>query len=97
LSLSVEEQVNFARPSIDVLFESASDVFGDRLLGILLTGANEDGAAGLRRIRDEGGVTVVQDPVSAYCPVMPSSALKILQPDYMLPPRQIGELLETLR
>ena len=56
--------VHFSRPSVDVLFESAADVYGERLLGIILTGANEDGTAGLHAIHCAGGITVVQQPVT---------------------------------
>ncbi|WP_442484979.1 chemotaxis protein CheB [Aeoliella sp. SH292] len=75
LSLSVEEQVNYSRPSIDVLFETAALAFGHGLLGIVLTGANNDGAAGLRCILDAGGTAIVQQPDSAYASAMPMSAI----------------------
>jgi two-component system chemotaxis response regulator CheB len=75
LSLSVEEQVNYSRPSIDVLFETAAIAFGNGLLGIVLTGANNDGAAGLRCIVDAGGTAIVQQPDSAYASTMPMSAI----------------------
>ena len=65
LALSADELVNYSRPSIDVLFESAADVYGARLLGIILTGANEDGAAGLAAVHAAGGITIVQEPDSA--------------------------------
>jgi two-component system chemotaxis response regulator CheB len=76
LSLSVDEPVLFSRPSIDVLFESAADAIGDGLLGVILTGASNDGAQGLRSILDQGGTTIVQDPVSAYASAMPKAALE---------------------
>jgi two-component system chemotaxis response regulator CheB len=97
LSISVEEPVHFARPSIDVLFDSASDVFRDRLLGILLTGANDDGAAGLKRIHKRGGATVVQDPTTAKHETMPASALKLFKPTFTLDVGEIGPLLAALR
>jgi two-component system chemotaxis response regulator CheB len=75
LSLSVEEQVNFSRPSIDVLFETAALAFGSGLLGIVLTGANNDGAAGLKCILNVGGSAIVQHPDSAYASAMPLSAI----------------------
>jgi two-component system chemotaxis response regulator CheB len=74
LALSADEPVNFSRPSIDVLFASASDVYGERLMGVILTGANSDGAEGLAAVRRAGGLTVVQDPQSAQAPLMPQSA-----------------------
>jgi two-component system chemotaxis response regulator CheB len=75
LALSTDEAVNYSRPSIDVLFESAADIFGDGLLGIVLTGANHDGAAGLRAVVDAGGQAIVEDPAGAYASAMPMAAL----------------------
>ena len=74
-ALSIDEQVQYSRPSIDVLFESAADAYGERAVAVVLTGANEDGAAGLRRIKARGGVTIVQDPDSAERPEMPRAAI----------------------
>lgn len=76
LTLSVDDPVNFSRPSIDVLFESASDVFGERMMGIVLSGANADGARGLSAICAAGGMGLVQSPDSAYCAAMPDAALR---------------------
>jgi len=76
LALSTDEPVNYSRPSIDVLFESAADACGDSLLGIILTGANHDGAAGLKAVFDQGGVAVVEDPARAYAQAMPMAALE---------------------
>jgi two-component system, chemotaxis family, protein-glutamate methylesterase/glutaminase len=75
VSLSVDEPVLYSRPSIDVLFESAADAYGPALVGVILTGANEDGAEGLRAVAEAGGVTLVEDPAEAFAPVMPSAAL----------------------
>lgn len=75
LALSSDEIVNYSRPSIDVLFESAADAYGPALLGVILTGANHDGAAGLKAVADAGGVAIVEDPVGAYVPTMPRAAL----------------------
>jgi two-component system chemotaxis response regulator CheB len=75
IALSDDEPVHHSRPSVDVLFESAADAFGPGALAILLTGANEDGAAGVAAIRDAGGVVVVQDPEEAYAPAMVAAAL----------------------
>ena len=83
-SLSCEAPVHFSRPSIDLLMESAADVYGESLVGILLTGANYDGAGGLARIREKGGLTVVQDPAEAQVATMPEAAIKKLQPDLIL-------------
>ncbi|WP_235037763.1 MULTISPECIES: chemotaxis protein CheB [unclassified Novosphingobium] len=76
ISLSRDEQVLFSRPSIDVLFESAADAYGPGLVGVVLTGANEDGAQGLAAVAQAGGMTLVQDPASAYARAMPEAALK---------------------
>jgi two-component system chemotaxis response regulator CheB len=76
LSLSSDELVNLSRPSIDVLLESAADAFGPALVGVVLTGANDDGARGLRAIADAGGQAVVEDPASAYVATMPAAALR---------------------
>ncbi|MET0656831.1 MAG: chemotaxis protein CheB [Steroidobacteraceae bacterium] len=97
LALSVDEPVNFSRPSIDVLFESAADVFGPRLMGVILTGANEDGAAGLKAIRRTGGMALVQEPSSAQVPFMPAAALKAVPDCQVLGLDQLAELFQTLR
>ncbi|MES1244826.1 MAG: chemotaxis protein CheB [Acidobacteriota bacterium] len=75
LSLSSEEPVNYSRPAIDVLFETAADTFGAGLVGVVLTGANSDGARGLRAVTDAGGVGLVERPDTAYAPIMPRAAL----------------------
>lgn len=95
-SLSREEPVNHARPSIDLLFESAADVFGDALMGVLLTGANADGAQGLKRIAEAGGRTVVQSPAQAQVAIMPEAALRLFTPDHILPLEGIRRLLVDL-
>ncbi|HWT95787.1 MAG TPA: chemotaxis protein CheB [Solirubrobacteraceae bacterium] len=79
--LSVDEPVQFARPSIDVLFESAADAYGGRAVGVLLTGANEDGAHGLCVIAERGGYTIVQDPATCVRQEMPKAALAVMEPD----------------
>jgi two-component system chemotaxis response regulator CheB len=78
LALSVDEPVNFSRPSIDVLFESAADAYGARCIGVLLSGANEDGSKGLECITDAGGHAFVQAPVTASQPTMPAAAARRL-------------------
>ncbi len=95
-ALSVDPKVNFARPSIDVLFESAADVYGANVVGILLTGANQDGVAGLARIKQSGGLVVVQDPHTAVAHTMPQAALDHVAVDYVLPVDQIGQQLAAL-
>lgn len=96
LALSIDEPVHFSRPSIDVLFESAADIYAERLMGIILTGANEDGAAGLAAIHRAGGVTIVQEPDSAEVPLMVRSALERTPADFVMPLAEIATLLRTL-
>jgi two-component system chemotaxis response regulator CheB len=96
LSLSADDPVHHSRPSIDVLFESAAEIYGRRLLGIILSGANEDGACGLAAIHDAGGVTVVQSPQTARAPNMALSALKLRPADRVLPLDEIAQILRTL-
>lgn len=97
LALSVDDLVHHSRPSIDVLFESAAEVYRNRLLGIILTGANQDGAEGLAAVHDAGGVTVVQEPETAYSPQMVVSALKLRPPDHVLSLDRIAVMLSTIR
>jgi len=75
LSLSTEEPVLFSRPAIDILFETAADVYGENLLGIILSGASSDGANGLKMIMNEGGRIIVQNPKGAYASPMPEAAI----------------------
>jgi len=96
LSLSADDPVHHSRPSVDVLFESAADVYKDRLLGIILTGANDDGASGLAAVHDAGGVTVVQRPDTARAPHMALSALKLRPADWVLTLGEIAGMLRTL-
>lgn len=95
-ALSLEARVQFARPSIDVLFESAADAYRERVVGVILTGANEDGAAGLRRIKQRGGVAVVQDPAQALRRAMPDAAIAATIADAVLPIEEIGKFLYGL-
>jgi two-component system chemotaxis response regulator CheB len=92
-ALSVDEYVKHARPSIDVLFESAADAYGPATVGIILTGANEDGAAGLARIKQRGGVALIQDPVGAVRRDMPDAAIAATVADAVLPLEEIGRFL----
>lgn len=96
LSLSVDEAVNYARPSIDVLFETAADVYATALIGVILTGANDDGSRGLKKIKDEGGLAIVQDPKTAYVEIMPLAALQMVEADHILPLKEIGPFLRRL-
>lgn len=86
----------YSRPSIDILFDSAADAFGPGLAGVLLTGANNDGAQGLAQIKKYGGFTVVQDPDQSQARTMPEAALALHAPDYLLPLNDIGQLLVQL-
>ena len=95
LALSADEAVNYSRPSIDVLFESARDIYGHRLLAMLLTGASHDGAAGIHAIRFAGGCAVVQRPDTAQAPLMPESALKRGPVDFVLTLEEIAGLFQT--
>ena len=96
LALSTEAPVNAARPSIDVLFESAAEAYGPRVLGVLLTGASADGAEGLVAIKARGGRAIVQDPASSECATMPSAGLAATPVDYVLPLSAIGPRLVAL-
>ncbi len=96
LALSSDELVNYSRPSIDVLFESAADVYGAGLLGIILSGANEDGAAGLAAVHNAGGMTIVQQPRSAQVKSMVLSALNRNPASHVLELEGISALLATL-
>ncbi len=95
-ALSIDPPVRFSRPSIDVLFESAADAYGERLAAVLLSGANEDGVAGLIRIRDAGGIIAVQDPRTASSPEMPEAALRLGLTQLVLAPEAIGTFLLEL-
>lgn len=95
-SLTTDEKHNFSRPSIDILFESAAWAYGQDLIGVILTGANSDGAAGLKMIREFGGMTLVQNPCSALSPAMPLAALKIAKPQITVKLEEIGDQLIEL-
>jgi len=94
LSLSSEEPHLFSRPSIDFLFESAADAYGSRLIAIVLTGASEDGAQGLRAVGSVGGVALVESPLSAQSPIMPQAALQACPQAEALSLEQIAEYLK---
>jgi two-component system chemotaxis response regulator CheB len=84
LGLSTDPPVNFARPSIDVLFETAAEAYRKGLVGVVLTGSGSDGSHGLKRIKELGGVTVVQDPDDAAASSMPQNAIMAVKPDYVV-------------
>jgi two-component system, chemotaxis family, protein-glutamate methylesterase/glutaminase len=96
LSLSVDDKVHFSRPSIDVLFESAAQAYGKAAAGVLLTGANEDGAHGLAAVRAAGGTTFVQDPETASIRTMPEAALRLNPQHRVVPLLEIASALGEL-
>lgn len=96
LALSVDEKVCQVRPSVDVLFESAADVWRDRLAGVILTGANGDGAQGLAAVRSRRGVAIVQDPDGAQMREMPEAALRACGADHVVTLTGIAPLLSEL-
>jgi two-component system, chemotaxis family, protein-glutamate methylesterase/glutaminase len=95
-ALSVDERIRFARPSIDVLFETAADAYGAGVIGIILTGANDDGARGLARIKAAGGVALIQDPLGADRRTMPDAAIAATAADAILPLEDMGNFIYGL-
>lgn len=95
-SFDLSGPVHYSRPSIDVTFESVAEVFGNKAAGIILTGANQDGAAGLHSIAAAGGITLVQDPAEAESSVMPQAALEKRPSHHVLPLAQIKIFLMQL-
>ncbi len=95
-SLSTEEMVNNSRPAIDITLETAAYVFKDKLIGILLSGANRDGALGMMKIKRRGGMTIVQDPAECMIDTMPNAALQLTEIDHVLKVDQILEFLIEL-
>ncbi len=95
-SMSVEGAVNYARPSVDVVFESAAEVYGKGLIGVVLTGANKDGSQGLKIIKEAGGLAIVQIPETSEVSDMPRAAIAAVKPDYVLSLEKIGPLLRKL-
>ncbi len=93
LSLSSDEEVLYSRPSVDVLFESAADAYGPNVIGIILTGANPDGAQGLKAIGESGGTAIVENPADAYADTMPEEALKACPNAHVL---ALGEIAAHL-
>jgi two-component system chemotaxis response regulator CheB len=95
-SLAISAPVNYSRPSIDVTFESLSRVFQERCIGVILTGANDDGAEGLKKIKSEGGHTLAQSPATAEAPIMPAAAIATGAVDAVLEPAEIVPHLQHL-
>ncbi len=95
-ALSTEAPIRYARPSIDVLFESAADVYREKVVGVLLTGASADGARGAQRIKQQGGWLIVQDPTTAESKVMPEAGLAVTQADEVVAIDRIADSLRQL-
>lgn len=95
-ALSTEEMINNSRPAIDITLGSCAFVFRDKLIGILLSGANRDGAAGMKSIADKGGLTIVQEPSECMIDTMPKAALSVTPIDHVLRVDQIVEFLKEL-
>jgi two-component system, chemotaxis family, protein-glutamate methylesterase/glutaminase len=95
-ALSTEAPVNYSRPSIDVTFTSVADAFAERSVGVILTGANDDGARGLKRIADRGGLALVQLPATAESPLMPNAALRSVPNARVLTLAEIAATLASL-
>lgn len=96
LALSTDAPVRAARPSIDVLFETAAEAYGPRLLAVLLTGASADGAEGVATVKARGGRVIVQDPATAESAVMPAAGIAAAQVDYIVPLEHIGRYVASL-
>ncbi len=96
LSLSTEEMVNNSRPSIDITLGTAAFTYKDKLIGILLSGANKDGAFGMKKIKDNGGLTIVQDPADCMIDTMPAAALAMTQIDYTLKIEEVVRLFDEI-
>lgn len=95
-SLTVDEPMNFSRPAIDVLFETAADAYGSDLVGVVLTGASDDGARGARAIRDAGGFVMVQDPSTAEMAAMPQAAIALAKPQLVGSLNDLADALAVL-
>ena len=96
ISLAFDPRVNYSRPSIDVLFESASEHYREHLIAVIMTGANNDGAHGIAQVKRYGGTTIAEDPETAEAPVMPSAAIKTGAVDVILPLKKIASYLNDL-
>lgn len=97
ITLDDSERVNYSRPSIDVTFESAAEIYGDKLACILLSGANADGAEGLRIARKLKALVVIQDPLNAEVAYMPEQALAVVTPDYILDDASSEQIIKAIR
>ncbi|WPO77725.1 chemotaxis protein CheB [Flavobacterium sp. KACC 22761] len=96
LALDTSEKINYSRPSIDVSFESAAEIYGSSLVGILLSGSNTDGTEGLKAIKAMGGTIAVQNPLSAEMPFMPNNAILYTNPDFILSTQEILHFIASI-
>ncbi|MEN2412407.1 chemotaxis protein CheB [Flavobacterium mesophilum] len=96
LALDTSEKINYSRPSIDVSFESAAEIYGSSLVGILLSGSNADGTEGLKAIKASGGIIAVQNPLSAEMPFMPNNAILYTSPDFILHTQEILHFIASI-
>ena len=96
IALSVSQQVNHSRPSIDLSFQTAADVYKDKLVGVILSGANKDGDRGIQKISNNGGYTIVQSPDNSQISTMPKSAIDIITPNKVLTSKEISDFINTL-
>ena len=96
LSLDVSEKINYSRPSIDVTFTAAADVYKNSLVAVLLSGANADGTEGLKQVKAHGGICIVQDPQTAEVEYMPRTAINQVEVDKVLPPGAMAEYINNL-
>lgn len=97
IALSTEEPVHHSRPSIDLSFITAANVYRDKLLGIILSGANQDGALGLKKVKESGGTVIVQDPADCQVSTMTETTLKLIKADYVFSSERIAEFLSKLK
>lgn len=95
-TLSVDETLNHSRPSIDILFDTAAEVFRERCIAILLSGANSDGAKGMRKLKKAGAVTIVQDPALSEISAMPKACLDLITPGHIMSPEEIIDYIRNL-
>jgi two-component system chemotaxis response regulator CheB len=96
ISLSTEEMVNNSRPAIDITFETAAYVYREKMIGILLTGANRDGAQGMKSVKESGGLTIVQEPSECTIDTMPKAALAVTNIDYIMKVEEMVRFLNDL-
>jgi two-component system chemotaxis response regulator CheB len=97
IALSTEEPVHHSRPSIDLAFQTASNVYRDKLIGVILSGANQDGALGLKKVKENRGLTLVQDPKDCQVSTMTEASLNLIKADYVFSSDRIVEFLSKIK